>query len=111
MGLIEQIAEQKKEFKTDNYPMSSGEIISIYKNDEIIINPEFQRYFRWSPEQKSKFIESILLGIPIPPIFVYQRDDGIWEVVDGLQRLSTILEFVGSLKKDGNKQPPFVLKK
>jgi uncharacterized protein with ParB-like and HNH nuclease domain len=41
-----------------------------------------------------------LLGIPIPPIFVSQRDDGVWDVVDGVQRLSTIYEFVGILKKD-----------
>jgi uncharacterized protein with ParB-like and HNH nuclease domain len=50
---------------------------------QINIHPEFQRFFRWSPQQKSKFIESLLLGIPIPSIFVSQTEDGTWEVVDG----------------------------
>ena len=75
-------------------------MISLYENKEIDIHPDFQRFFRWSDYQKSTFIESILLGIPIPPIFVSQRDDGIWDVIDGLQRLSTIYEFVGLLKSD-----------
>ena len=95
-----EIDEKKKEFKTDNYPISIGEIKSMYENGEIVINPDFQRLFRWTDHQKTKLIESILLGIPIPPIFVYQREDGLWEVVDGLQRLSTILQFFGVLKKD-----------
>jgi len=57
-------------------------------------------------------IESILLGIPIPPIFVSQREDGIWDVVDGLQRLSTIYEFVGKLKgEDGEPLKPLTLEK
>jgi uncharacterized protein with ParB-like and HNH nuclease domain len=78
--------------------MSIGEIISIYKEGELDIHPEFQRFFRWNESQKSKLIESILLGIPIPSIFVSQRENGVWDVIDGLQRLSTIFEFAGILK-------------
>ena len=48
--------------------------------------------------QKSRFIESILIGIPIPSVFVYENEDGTWELIDGLQRISTILEFMGVLK-------------
>jgi Protein of unknown function DUF262 len=102
MKLVEELKERVKEFKTDGYPMSIGEIINLYENNEIIINPKFQRYFRWTDFQKSRLIESIFLGIPTPAIFVYQREDGVWELVDGLQRISTILEFVGKLK-DSNK--------
>ena len=57
--------------------MSIGEIISLYKENEMDIHPEFQRFFRWTIEQKSRLIESILLGIPIPSVFVAQREDGI----------------------------------
>jgi len=78
--------------------MSFGEIMSMYERDEIIINPSFQRLFRWSDYQKSRFIETILLGIPIPPIFVAEDKEGRWELVDGLQRLSTVLSFFGVLK-------------
>ena len=59
--------------------MSIGEWISLYENNEIDIHPEFQRIFRWTSSQKTSLIESILLGIPIPPIFVSQRDDGVWD--------------------------------
>lgn len=110
MSLIKEIDEKKKEIFTDGYPMSIGEVISLYKEGALDVHPEFQRFFRWSISQKSKLIESILLGIPIPSIFVSQRRDGVWDVVDGQQRLSTILEFVGELKdKNGNKLPHSVL--
>ncbi|MBU1170501.1 MAG: DUF262 domain-containing protein [Proteobacteria bacterium] len=112
MGLTEEVDKMRKEIRTDGYPMSINEWISLYDNDEIDIHPEFQRYYRWSIEQKTRLIESILLGIPIPPIFVSQRADGVWDVVDGLQRLSTIYEFVGILKDETGKEfPPLVLQK
>lgn len=98
--LIREISNSKKEFITDAYSMSIGELISMYKEGELIINPIFQRAFRWTINQQSKLIESILIGVPLPSIFVYQNKDGKWEVVDGVQRLSTILQFVGELKDE-----------
>lgn len=95
--LISEIENKKTEFRTENYPMSIGELVNLYKSGEILINPDFQRYFRWTNTQKSRLIESILLGIPIPSIFVFQREDGIWELVDGLQRVSTLLQFMSKL--------------
>lgn len=104
MPLQEEIDKTRQEIRTDGYLMSIGEWISLYQNNEIDIHPDFQRFFRWSDHQKSTFIESILLGIPIPPIFVSQRNDGVWDVVDGVQRLSTIYEFVGLLKTENREQ-------
>jgi Protein of unknown function DUF262 len=90
--------------------MSIGEIVSMYENREIIIDPEFQRLFRWKIGQKSKLIESLLLGIPLPSIFVFEKEDGSWELIDGLQRISTVLEFMGKLvDSQGATQPPSVL--
>ncbi len=86
--------------KTDSYPMSIGEIASMYENGEIILRPEYQRYFRWSDEQKTKLIESILIGLPLPSVFVAQDAKGNWEVVDGMQRLSTIFDFMNILDKN-----------
>jgi hypothetical protein len=97
--LINEIEEKRSEFKNENYPMSIGELANLYKSGEIVVNPDFQRYFRWSSLQKTRLIESIVLRIPLPSIFVFQRDDGIWEIVDGLQRVSTILQFMGILEK------------
>ena len=111
MGLKEEIAAKRKEIVVDSYPMSIGEVMNIYKDDELDVHPEFQRFFRWDEEQKTKLIESILLGIPIPPIFVSQKTDGKWDVIDGQQRLSTILQFLQVLKDDdGNLYAPLVLK-
>ncbi len=111
-AVIEQVNNAKKEFITDGYSMSIGELISMYREEEIIINPDFQRAFRWSVTQQTRLIESILIGVPIPSIFVFQNADGKWEVVDGVQRLSTIFQFVGALKgkdKDGEDLKPTVL--
>lgn len=108
--LQEEIDKTRAEIRTDGYSVSIGEWISIDEKEELDIHPEFQRFFRWSPRQKSRLIESILLGIPIPQIFVAQRPDGVWDVVDGLQRLSTIYQFVGILRdEDGKKLPQLTL--
>lgn len=110
MGLREEIEIQSKAISTDSYQMSIGELINLYHDGEIDIHPEFQRMYRWSKTQRVKLIESILLGIPLPSIFVGARKDGIWDVIDGVQRLSTIYQFVGILKDDkGNLDEPLVL--
>ncbi|MEU9744887.1 DUF262 domain-containing protein [Streptomyces niveus] len=110
MSLEAQIASKAKEIHTDGYPMSIGEVLSLYKDGDIDVHPEFQRIFRWNDDQKSRLVESILLGIPIPPIFVSQRDDGIWDIIDGVQRLSTIFEFVGVYRDHENRLvPPLTL--
>lgn len=95
--------------RADAYQLSIGEVVNMYDNQEIVINPEFQRLFRWSNSQKSKFIESLLVGIPIPSIFVFERDDSSWELIDGLQRLSTILEFMGKLRTATGVTRPSIL--
>ena len=96
--LLKNIELARNSLKTDRLDMSFGEIISMYERQEIIIDPAFQRYYRWTEYQKTRFVESVILGIPVPPIFVAEDDDGRWELVDGLQRLSTVLSFFGILR-------------
>lgn len=111
VSLEAQIASKAKEIHTDGYPMSIGEVLSLYKDGDIDVHPEFQRIFRWNDDQKSRLVESILLGIPIPPIFVSQRGDGIWDIIDGVQRLSTIFQFVGIYRDhEGRLAQPLTLK-
>lgn len=96
--LKDEIEAAKRTVNTDRVQMTIGEVATMYTNREINILPDFQRLHRWTVEKKSNFIESILIGIPIPPIFVFETETGIWELVDGLQRISTILEFMGVLR-------------
>lgn len=98
--LENELSQARTNLATERLDMSFGEIMNIYQDGDILISPEFQRLYRWSDYQKTRFIESILLGIPIPPIFVAEDENGKWELVDGLQRLSTIFSFFGILKKN-----------
>lgn len=91
------IDEQKFDFRTEKQAYSFGELSNMYKDKELIIRPEYQRFFRWDDEKKSKFIESIIVGIPYPNAFVNLREDGVYELIDGLQRVSTVLSFMGVL--------------
>ncbi|MBT6046714.1 MAG: DUF262 domain-containing protein [Candidatus Scalindua sp.] len=58
------------------------------------LDPDFQRHILWSPKQKSELIESILMGIPLPLIYVKEDDKGVYIIVDGRQRLTTLFEFM-----------------
>jgi hypothetical protein len=60
----------------------------------IITDPDFQRNVVWKLSQKSQFIESVLLNIPLPPIYVNQNAQGKYILVDGLQRTTTLYEFI-----------------
>lgn len=73
-------------------------IQSVYKKylyEEINLNPDFQRNEIWTLKQKSLLIESILINIPIPAFYIDARIAGKLVVIDGLQRLSTIMKFIG----------------
>ena len=103
----QEIEAGRNDIRTDKLDISYGELANLYANEELIIRPEFQRLFRWSSTQKTRFIESILLGFPTPAIFVAEDASGVWELVDGLQRVSTVLEFMGVLKDEsGDSVPP-----
>lgn len=99
--LEKEVSDERKRLSSDRLDISFGELINLYKNNELIIRPEYQRLFRWSEAQKTALIESILLSIPIPPIFVAEDTNGVWELVDGLQRVSTFISFFGELKGSG----------
>jgi len=99
-ALEKEVSDERGKLSTDRMDISFGELVNLYKNKELIIRPEYQRLFRWKPQQKTALIESILLSIPIPPIFVAEDKNGIWELVDGLQRVSTVISFFGELDTD-----------
>jgi len=66
------------------------------------LNPEYQRRHVWSNEQKSRLIESFIMNIPVPPVFLYEISFSKYEVMDGLQRLSTLFDFYnGNFQLEG----------
>lgn len=73
------------------YPLAS--IKSMLDGNQYRLNPEYQRRRRWSRIQQSKLIESLIINVPIPPVFLYEYDYSQYEVMDGLQRLTAIREF------------------
>lgn len=68
-------------------------IENIVEGEDYILNPEYQRRHRWNNERKSKLIESFIMNVPVPPIFLYEKDYSVYEVMDGLQRLTAIYDF------------------
>ena len=93
-SLEDDIDSKIGEVRTDTIDFSVGEIASLHSNKELVIQPEYQRLFRWTPEQKSRLVESVLLELPIPQIFVIENSDGVFELIDGLQRVSSLLQFM-----------------
>lgn len=59
--------------------------------------PEYQRDFTWDEQRQSRFIESVLLGLPIPLIFVAENENSVWEIVDGSQRIRTLNAFMNNM--------------
>lgn len=99
-SLISLLDERRKIVRVEHLAMSLGEIVSMYKSGELILRPEYQRLLKWNEKQKTLFIESLLLGLPTPTVFVASGDEGKWEVVDGLQRVSTVIDFIAGLKSE-----------
>jgi hypothetical protein len=96
--LLEAIATALPRASTQALDISFNELLDMYKNKELNIAPDFQRLFRWSPGQRSRFIESLLLEMPVPPIFMIEEEEGRYILIDGLQRISSYLHFRGELE-------------
>lgn len=94
-GEIRIVTEQAR------YPLAGIlQMLQETKSDEsgkstprYMLDPEYQRRHRWSNERKSRLIESFLLNVPVPPVFLYERDLARFEVMDGRQRLTALSDF------------------
>jgi hypothetical protein len=93
-----EILEQSKriDFYLTEY---SVEILANKMRDGEFRVPPYQREFVWEHDRQSRFIESVIMGLPIPFLFFWEMSDGRLEIVDGSQRLRTIQDFVlGTLR-------------
>lgn len=92
--LEQQLGVERRRVDVASHDFSVRELVRMLNEGELSITPEYQRQYRWKPAVASTFIESVFLGLPIPPIFVATNAGYELEVVDGLQRLSSLLFFL-----------------
>ncbi len=94
------------EFYTTEYNVEI--LVNKLKSGDFFV-PRYQRDFNWDEPRKSKFIESVLIGLPIPFLFFWESDDGRMEIVDGSQRLRTLREYIsGELALQKLEEIPFL---
>ena len=114
IDLNSELMEQKMKVDFNTYDLSVKELLSMVNDGLINIAPEYQRQFRWDVERQSSLVESLFLGIPVPSLFMATNVDGTWEVIDGVQRLSTMICFAGDdnvrKKVNAKKAEPLKLK-
>lgn len=94
-----QLDTQRRKVDFDSFDITVKELVSMSDTGLIDIAPEYQRQFRWPAENQSRFVESVFLGIPVPSLFMAANKDGSWELIDGVQRLSSLIHFVGTLEQ------------
>ncbi len=98
LGIQSQLDAQRKTVSFDSYDITVRQLYDMTFEGIIDVAPEYQRHFVWNTERQSVLIESILLGIPVPSLFMATNKDSSWEVIDGLQRMTTIINFIGNDK-------------
>lgn len=94
-----QLEKETRKVDFDSFDISVKELVSMSEDDIIDIAPEYQRQFRWPEINQARLIESVLLGIPVPSLFMAANKDGTWELIDGVQRLNSLIHFVGNTKQ------------
>lgn len=95
-ALAQQLGEQRRTVDFDTFDIQVQQLLASLEEGQIWVAPVYQRQFRWDEQRCSELIESLMLGIPIPNLFMATNPDNTWEVVDGLQRLSAIAKFAGN---------------
>ena len=92
-GEIQPYDPKKINIRNDRWSISHMfELIN--KWDEVDLSPDFQRNFVWDKKRRSQLIESLMLGIPVPAFYLSETLEGRYQVVDGVQRLTTIRDFL-----------------
>lgn len=97
-----EIPKEVRKITTQAYDKSVSDIVRMIEDKDIRLDPEYQRNYVWDNKKASMLIESIILNVPIPVIYVSQEEDDTWSVIDGLQRLSSLKRFFdGKFKLSG----------
>ncbi|RNI30777.1 DUF262 domain-containing protein [Hanamia caeni] len=101
-SFVDFLHKKQRELVTSTVDYNLESISQLINKRTIDLAPKYQRRFRWDDNRKSKLIESFLMNVPIPPIFLNEDDFGKYSVIDGKQRLSAINEYLtGKLSLSG----------
>ena len=100
VALLNAIDSTLTKVHTQSLDLSFNELLDMYKSKELDISPDYQRLFQWPEGARSRFIESLLLEMPVPPIYVVEQDEGRYLLIDGLQRISSYLHLRGELSAE-----------
>lgn len=95
--MLDEVLEVRANFHIEKFTYDFLWIINKIENKQLTISPSYQRTFEWSVKKQSRFIESLILNMPIPPIYIVEDEEGKWELLDGLQRISTFIHFLGKI--------------
>jgi hypothetical protein len=87
------IPKEERKLITQAYDKSISDLITMMRDEDIVLNPDYQREYVWDNKKASLLIESILLNVPIPVVYMSEEEDGKWSVIDGLQRLNSLLRY------------------
>ncbi|WP_332302530.1 DUF262 domain-containing protein [Rhizobium sp. GR12] len=97
IDIVNEVSSALRQAHTQSLDISFNELLDMHESGELNIAPDYQRLFRWSEGQRSRLIESLLLEMPIPPIFVIEDEENHYQLIDGLQRISSYLHLRGQL--------------
>lgn len=99
---VDLYAKKQRELVTSVVDYNLSTLVDLVVSESIDLSPDYQRRFRWDPARQSKLIESFLMNVPIPPIFLNEDKYGRYSVIDGKQRLNAVVRFLrGQLELEG----------
>jgi len=94
VSIVRRFEEAQNSLVIQSSDLSLETIAKMVESEAIDVSPHYQRRERWSPTSQAKLIESFLLNVPVPPVYLAEDDFGTYSVIDGKQRISAIYRFL-----------------
>ena len=93
-SIVKRFVEAQNSLVLQSSDLSLETIAAMVESEAIDVSPQYQRRERWKPESQAKLIESFLLNVPVPPVYLAEDDFGTYSVIDGKQRITAIHRFL-----------------
>lgn len=89
-----ELKQQRRTVGFDTYDITAKQLLDMVAEGQIKVAPDYQRHFVWKSDRELALVELVFLGIPVPSLFMATNEDSSWECIDGLQRITTLVNFV-----------------